>query len=161
MMTRQTARNFVLVAGAWSLSGLAAFLITLLLMPISNHLGFWDASGEVIAEVWFGLPQALAAAGAAVTVLWLLETDRRWPWVAGLTVLFMYSGWFARVKVGFAAPPSVATQIGLAIRYAMPALACVAAAIWWMRRQPLTRVEGEAVDAPPRSETDRETNQEP
>jgi len=130
----------VLVAGTWSLTGPVSFLITLLLMPVGNHLSFWDASGEVIMEAWFGLPQALAAAGAAVTVLWLLETDRLWPWMTGLTVLFVYSG-FAWVRVGFEVPPSVATQIGLAIRHLMPALACAMATLWWTRRRTAARVQ--------------------
>ena len=46
-MNKQTARNALVIVGAWSLSGILAWLITLLLIPISNRLIFSGDSGVV------------------------------------------------------------------------------------------------------------------
>jgi hypothetical protein len=75
-----------------AVSGILAWLITLLLIPISNHLIFSGDSGVVIMWLWSALPEALTAAAAAVTAISLIETRRPWPWTGGLIALYLYGG---------------------------------------------------------------------
>ena len=55
-MNKQTARNVLVIVGAWALSATVAMLITLVLIPLNNRLTFRGDAGVVIMWVWSGLP---------------------------------------------------------------------------------------------------------
>jgi hypothetical protein len=140
-MNKQTARNALVIVGAWSLSGISAWLITLLLIPISNRLVFSGDSGVVIVWMWSALPEALTAAAAAVTAISLIETRRPWPWTGGLIALYLYSGVMTsfRTRSGFLSSPTTPDYIGMTLEGILPALACGIASIWIARRRIATR----------------------
>jgi hypothetical protein len=133
-MKKQTARNVLLIVGAWSISAIVAMLITLLLIPLNNRLTFSGDSGAVIMWAWSGLPEAATAVVATLAVLWLIETRRPLPWVAVLAALYIYSVIDAfRTRSGFQSPPSTVDNVGVIIEALLPAFACGIAAVWYHR----------------------------
>jgi hypothetical protein len=139
-MNKQNARNALVIVGAWSLSGILAWVITILLIPINNRLMFSGESGIVIMWLWSALPEALTAA-AAVTAIVLIETRRPWPWIGGLIALYLYSGVMTafRTRSGFLSSPTTPDYVGMTLEGILPALACGIAGIWIARRRMVTR----------------------
>jgi hypothetical protein len=139
-MKKQTARNVLLIVGAWSISAMVAMLITLLLIPLNNRLTFSGDSGAVIMWVWSGLPEAVTAVGATIAVLWLIETKRPYAWVGALAALYLYSGVMdvLSARAGFQSAPTIVDNIGIVIKGLLPASACLIAAVWYQRRRALS-----------------------
>jgi hypothetical protein len=141
-MNKQSARNVLVIIGAWSLSGTLAWAVTVLLIPIGNRLIYAGDSGTVIMRAWSAVPQALTAAAAAIAVMRLIETRRPWPWIGGLIALYVYTGVLTALSArsGFISSPTTPDYIGMAIEGIMPAIACAVATLWSARRRsPVTQ----------------------
>ncbi len=137
-MNRQTARNALVIVGAWALSATVAMLITIVLIPLSNRLTYRGDAGVVIMSVWYGLPEAVTAVGAALAVLWLIDTNRPYVWVGALAALYLYSGVIdvVRTRGGFQSTPTTVDNVGIVISGLLPAFGCAIAAVWYQRRRP-------------------------
>jgi hypothetical protein len=136
-MNKQTARNALVIVGAWALSATVAMLITFVLIPLNNRLTFRGDAGVVIMWVWSRLPETVTAVGAALAVLWLIDTKRPYAWIAALAALFLYDGVIDAVQTrgGFQIAPTAFDNAGIVISGLLPALWCVIAAVWYQRRQ--------------------------
>src|SRR5947199_375420 len=66
--------------------------------------------------LWLGFPQALAAALAAIALVWVMETKNSLAWLASLAALFRYSesmkAWRLMVH-GWKTPPRTSDHIGI------------------------------------------------
>jgi hypothetical protein len=135
-MNKQPARNALLIAGAWSISGIAGTLITVALIPLNNRMTFSGDSGAMIMWIWSGLPEAVSAVGATVAVLWLLETKRPYAWAAALVALYVYGGIIGvvRMRAGFRSAPNAIDSAGIVVRQLLPAFASAVGAVWYQRR---------------------------
>ena len=136
-MNKQIARNALVVVGAWALSATVAMLITLVLIPLNNRLTFRGDAGVVIMWVWSGLPEAVTAVGATLSVLWLIDTKRPYAWVGALAALYLYDGVIdaVRTRGGFQSAPTVLDNVGIIVNGLMPAVACAISAVWYQRQR--------------------------
>jgi hypothetical protein len=136
-MNKLTARNALLVIGAWSFSAMLAWLVRLLLIPLNNRLTFRGDAGTVTMWVWLGLPDMLTAALAAATLVSVIETRKPLSWVGGLAALYLYAGslnaW-RQLAHGWQVLPRTPDYMGIAIQAIMPTLVCLVVGIWWARR---------------------------
>jgi len=73
-MFQPATRNVLVAVGLWTCARVIAFLIRVLLIPISNRVIFTGDAGIVASWLWEGFPDVLVAAFAAVTFVWVVET---------------------------------------------------------------------------------------
>ena len=135
-MIKQTARNLLVVIGAWSVSALLAWLVGFMLIPLNNRLTFLGDSGTVIMWLWFGFPEALVAATSVIAVLYLIDTRKPLSWVGELAALYQYAGGISawrQLTRGWRTPPGTADYIGIAAKAIMPTLVCLVVGIWWVK----------------------------
>jgi hypothetical protein len=60
-MNKQTARNVLVVLGLWTFSRVVAWVVSALLIVISNRLTFTGDVGIVTMWLWQGIPDAVVA----------------------------------------------------------------------------------------------------
>lgn len=132
VMNKVTARNILLTLGAWSISGILAWLFSFLI-PV-GVLTFRGDLGSVFLWIWLGVPHLLAAILAANALVWATDTRRPFSWLLGLAALFLYSesihAWRQLIRP-WHEPPGVPDYVGIAIAAIIPVLACLAIGIWW------------------------------
>jgi hypothetical protein len=133
-MTKRTARNALIVVGAWSLSGMFVPLLSIALNPITRRLIFHDDAGIVLMWSWEGIPAVAMAVAATVVVVRLLETAHPWRWIMGLATLYVYRGVLIAVNtLRQLRVRSTADIAGITIEALMPAVACGIALMWMFR----------------------------
>ena len=134
-MNKATARSVLLVFGIWSVAGVMAWLLSLLI-PVSG-ISFRGDVGIVLLWVWLGIPHLLAAIVAAYTLVWVTDTRRPLSWLLGLAALFLYSEGmrvWRQTRQPWHHPSSVPDHIGIAIATIIPAVACLVIGISWKKR---------------------------
>src|SRR5689334_5868813 len=132
-MNKATIRNALVVIGAWVLSSLIAFSITALLIPINYRLTYTGDTGTVAMWLWEGFPEALAAALAAIAVVWATETRKPMVWVSLLAGLYVYSGIlqaFRLITQGWHTPPRRSDYVGILAQAIIPVVVCVIVGVW-------------------------------
>jgi len=135
LMNKGTARNVLLALGTWSVSGILAWLFSLLI-PVGG-ITFRGDLGNALLWVWLGFPHLLAAMIAAITLVWVTDTRRPLAWLFGLAGLFLYSesmhAW-RQFRRPWHEPPRLSDYVGIAIATMIPTLTCLVIGIWWRKR---------------------------
>jgi hypothetical protein len=126
-----TARNLLIVAGAYYLSG---WLGTPLAFGLGNLTAGLTYRGDfnqcVVAPLVVQFPWAITAAVAGASIVWLVESDRPLRWAFFLALLYgllNFLGWH------WARPPVILDRVAQTIGAAYVALACIAGA-WFATR---------------------------
>jgi hypothetical protein len=136
-MRQPTARNALVVIGMWTFSRVIASSLEALIVVIHNRMTFTGDAGTVMMWLWEGLPDALVAALAAITLVWVIETRKPLAWVGGLAALYLYSGGLDAWRIlthGWHVPPRTPDYIGILMEVIIPVLACLVVGVWWTRR---------------------------
>jgi hypothetical protein len=136
-VSKQTARNALVVLGIWTLSRVLAWVIEALLIPVSNRLTFVGDLGTLTMWLWQGFPDALVAALAAIALVTVIETRKPTASVSGLSLLYLYRGSLHSWRLlthGWRVSPRTADYIGIITQAIIPMLACLAVGLWWTRR---------------------------
>jgi len=136
-MTKQTARNAIVVFGLWSLSRMVAFLIRMLLIAIHNRQTFTGDVGLVAMWLWEGFPDDLVALLAAISLVWVIDAKKPFAWLGGLAALYLYGGvmdaW-RQLSHGWRIPPRTPDYIGIIIQAMIPMLVCLTVGVWWTKQ---------------------------
>lgn len=137
-MSKPTARNALVIIGMWTLAKVVAWLLNALIIVIhSRGMTFTGDVGTVTMWLWEGLPDDIAAALAAITLVWVIETSKPTVSVGGLAALYLYSGGLNAWRIlrhGWHEPPRASDYIGILPQAIIPALACLLVGVWWTRR---------------------------
>ena len=74
--------------------------------------------------VWSGLPEAVTAFAATITVLWVIEAKNPYGWVGALAAFYLYTGVMDAIQTGsgFQSAPTIADYVGIAIKGLLPLL---------------------------------------
>lgn len=136
-MSRLTLRNALVVIGLWAFSRMMAFWLEVLIGVMHIRMTFTGDVGMVMMWLWEGLPYDLFAALAAITLVWVIETEKPLAWVGMLAALYVYSegmhAW-GTLTHGWHEPPGTSDYIGILTQAIIPTLACFIAGSWWTRR---------------------------
>ena len=142
-MSKQTARNAIVVIGVWAFARVIASLLVVLLIVIhKNQMTFTGDAGSVMIWLWEGLPHDLAAVLAAITLMWVIETRKPLTWLGGLAALDLYSGGLQAWRIlrhGWLVPPRTPDYIGILLKAITPALICFVVGAWCARRSAALR----------------------
>jgi hypothetical protein len=142
-MSKLTARNALVVVGVWAFSRTMAFWLVVLIGIMHIRMTFTGDVGMVMMWLWEGLPYDLFATLAAVTLVWVIETEKPLRWVGVLAALYLYGeGMHAwrTLTHGWDEPPSTSDYIGILTQAIVPTLACLIAGTWWTRRSAAPKV---------------------
>jgi hypothetical protein len=142
-MSKLTARNALVVIGLWAFSRMMAFWVEVLIGVMHIRITFTGDVGMVMMWLWDGLPYDLFAALAAITLVWVIETEKPLAWVGMLAALYLYGeGMHAwrTLTHGWHEPLWTSAYIGILTQAIVPALACFIAGTWWRRRSAAPKV---------------------
>ncbi len=121
---------------------MVAFWLVVLMAVMHIRMTFTGDVG-LMMWVWEELPYDLFAALGAVTLVGVIETEKRLTWVCVLAALYLYSeGMHAwrTLTHGWHEPPSTPDYIGILTQAVIPTLACFVAGTWWTRRSTAPKV---------------------
>lgn len=141
-MSKQTARNALVVIGVWTFSRVVASLLEALVAVIHGQMSFTGEAGTVMIWLWVGLPDDLVAILAAITLLWVIETRKPLTWLGGLAALYLYGGDLQTWRIlrhGWLVPPRTPDYIGILLKAIIPALICFIVGACWARRSAALR----------------------
>jgi hypothetical protein len=142
-MSKLISRNALVVIGLWAFSRMMAFWLEVLIGVMHIRMTFTGDVGMVMMWLWEGLPYDLFAALAAITLVWVIETEKPLAWVGMLAALYLYGeGMHAwqTLTHGWHEPPRTSDCIGILTQAIIPSLACFIAGTWWTRRSAAPKV---------------------
>ncbi len=140
-MSKQAARNALLVIGMWALARNIAILLNALIAVIhSRGMTFTGDAGIVMMWLSEGIVDDLVAALAAFSLVWAIETRRPSVSIGGLATLYLYSGGMNAWRILRRwHEPRTPDYIGIVTQAIIPALACLIVGLWWTRRRTLPK----------------------
>jgi hypothetical protein len=141
-MNRGAAQDVLVVIGIWSFSRMLAWLVSVLFVLVNNRLTFTGDVGTMAMWLWLGFPDTLAAALAAITLIWVMDIRKPLSWLGGLAALYLYSGVLNAWRLlthGWRVPPHTPDYIGILTQAVIPTLACLAVGVWWTRHSTVSR----------------------
>jgi hypothetical protein len=140
-MSKQAARNALIVIGMWALAKNIAILLNALVAVIhSRGTTFTGDAGIVMMWLSEGIVDDLVAALVAISLVWAIEARKPSVSIGGLAALYLYSGGMNAWRIlrrwhG----PRMSDYIGIVTQAIIPALACLIVGLWWARRRALPK----------------------
>jgi hypothetical protein len=126
-VSKRTAQNVFVVAGAYYLSNWLEMLAILTATPITNHLTFTgEFEGVFVMPVVLGIPSTVAMVIAGASAAWLVDSPRPILWALVPALAYAMSSALAPHWVR--TPGTASDRIFLAIRVLLPATAWIAGA---------------------------------
>jgi lipopolysaccharide export LptBFGC system permease protein LptF len=122
-----------MVIGTWYAAVYLSFWLSVALIPINNRLIYEGDIGTLLMHLWFALPLAVMAATAIVVLLAVSDVRRKEFLIAGLTCLFLYSG-FTRRAGGAADTATTIDRVGTFVGRITPATVCLLVGLYKRRR---------------------------